>query len=200
MNTTIQQYVHNLQIDITHECNFRCPSCNRLCDKIKYGNETRMTIAEFDDVLNQAAECGICSIDIMGGEPTLNPDLFMMCEHAKQMFTKVNILSNGSNNELLAELSEKYNVNIVNKDGNNESEARLNKSQKHINIYDDRNFTLLNKLHDCYTVKKCGALAYKNTNRKIVYMFCSCTMYIAKLLGLESQYGKTTLKEALNME
>lgn len=66
----------NLQMEITLRCNAQCPSCSRHCHYGLYDESSDVTM---EQVLRfcEEVKChgGIDLISIMGGEPTVHPDL-----------------------------------------------------------------------------------------------------------------------------
>jgi radical SAM protein with 4Fe4S-binding SPASM domain len=93
-----------LQFYPTLACNERCDFCfNRNITPVK-----DVTIPEFERLLAVIGKAGIPSIDILGGEPTLHPDLLNLMDLLSNHQLKVNISSNGSDVPLLRLLSEHY--------------------------------------------------------------------------------------------
>lgn len=73
-----QRYVPNLErieIDITWECQVRCMNCDRSCRQAP--TDERMTVEQIAAFVEQSVSTGKRweRITILGGEPTLHPDL-----------------------------------------------------------------------------------------------------------------------------
>ena len=64
-----------VEIDITYRCNLRCPNCNRSCTQAPAA--TDMAVSRLADFLDASAAAGARweRIRLLGGEPTLHPDL-----------------------------------------------------------------------------------------------------------------------------
>lgn len=64
-----------IEIDITYKCNLKCQNCDRSCSQAP-SNE-RMTVEQIRKFLEDSIADNICweRINIVGGEPTLHPDL-----------------------------------------------------------------------------------------------------------------------------
>lgn len=79
-------------INITHNCNSRCITCNMW--KSKSTNE--LTTAELQDILTQLKDIGVVGVGFEGGEPLLRNDLPQIVERAHQLgFESINMMTNG---------------------------------------------------------------------------------------------------------
>jgi hypothetical protein len=69
-----------VEIDITYRCNMRCPNCNRSCTQAPAA--TDMAVSQLEAFLNASAAAGTHwdRIRLLGGEPTLHPDLPVILE------------------------------------------------------------------------------------------------------------------------
>jgi MoaA/NifB/PqqE/SkfB family radical SAM enzyme len=82
----------NARIYITELCNSRCQSCNFW--KIKY--EAQLQTKTWIGILKQIRNMGISSIEFVGGEPTLRPDLPELIKNARGLgFDSIMISTNG---------------------------------------------------------------------------------------------------------
>lgn len=63
----------------SNKCNFRCPHCYTRSGAGEFG-ETRLTLEDIRSLADQADAMGVYEIDIQGGEPLLDPDLFRILE------------------------------------------------------------------------------------------------------------------------
>jgi len=133
----------------------------------------------------------------MGGEPTLNPYVFSICAYACKNAKHVEIVSNGSNPSKLHLLKSIPKLHFKFNDG--KVGAKESKIKKHINIYDERNFTVKDDYSDCKILTEYGVNVYKH-NGIVYFAKCSCISYISRLLGLEDKYAKTDLNAALSIE
>ena len=64
-----------VEIDVTWACNLRCYNCNRSCEQAPTSD--RVTLAQIQQFVDDSAARGVRwrRIRILGGEPTLHPDL-----------------------------------------------------------------------------------------------------------------------------
>lgn len=64
-----------IELDITWACDLRCANCNRSCAQAPTGEQ--MTVAQVRDFVDQSLARGHSweRIRVLGGEPTLHPDL-----------------------------------------------------------------------------------------------------------------------------
>ncbi len=72
---------HDLvQMDITYDCNLKCRSCGRQCDQAP--STERISLQQIDRFLEQSRERNrqYIGFRVMGGEPTLHPDLIEILE------------------------------------------------------------------------------------------------------------------------
>jgi radical SAM protein with 4Fe4S-binding SPASM domain len=81
--------------------------CNRSCDfcfNRSLPAMPDMSLSDFSHMLNTLAKQSVKTLDIMGGEPTLHPDIAQFARAAGQRGLRVNISSNGTNIEMLKAL------------------------------------------------------------------------------------------------
>jgi MoaA/NifB/PqqE/SkfB family radical SAM enzyme len=82
----------NARIYITEMCNSRCLTCNFW--KIK--NEVQLDTKTWKDILQQIRSVGISSIEFVGGEPTIRPDLPDLIRNANELgYASILVSSNG---------------------------------------------------------------------------------------------------------
>jgi len=98
-----------IQFYPTIRCNLSCNFCfNKtmpFCDDI--------TIRDFKEIVKRLHNLNIDTIDIIGGEPTLHKDIISMVEYAAGMNFCLNLSSNGTNTEILGEITTRFkNVNL----------------------------------------------------------------------------------------
>jgi radical SAM protein with 4Fe4S-binding SPASM domain len=93
-----------IQLYPTTRCNQSCDFCfNRTLAKMD-----DMTFDDFKRIVGILKRLGVRTIDILGGEPTLHPDLRRIIRYSLQEGMKLNISSNGTETELLGEVRDKY--------------------------------------------------------------------------------------------
>lgn len=87
---------------------FRCNQDCTFCFNRDVSPVAEMTSDRIPDFLTILSNAGIHELDILGGEPTLYPNLFDIIDIAKQGDIKVFLSTNGSNTVMLEELSKRY--------------------------------------------------------------------------------------------
>jgi hypothetical protein len=69
---------HNIVLDVTYECNIRCPDCDRYCTDAPGGTESRMTVEQVarfvQEVIKENHHWKV--VKLSGGEPLIHPDIF----------------------------------------------------------------------------------------------------------------------------
>jgi len=80
-----------LQMELTHRCNSRCPTCGFWQEK---KHDEDMSTEECLQIIREAAKINVFRISFTGGEPLLRKDLFQLVRFAKQQGLKVNINTN----------------------------------------------------------------------------------------------------------
>jgi len=105
--TSVPDYI---QFFPTLRCNRHCGFCfNR-------GLETQgeITVDGFEKLAGKILDAGIGEIDILGGEPTLHPDIARFIDKAATLKLRLNLSTNGTNVALLEHLSGTYNRTTLN--------------------------------------------------------------------------------------
>jgi len=104
------QYV---EIDLTYRCNLRCKNCNRSCTQAP--SRTDMPVETIESFLKEsiAARIGWKRIRLLGGEPTLHPelttilDMLLAYKSRHSLHVRIVVCTNGSGkqvNEMLSRL------------------------------------------------------------------------------------------------
>lgn len=187
--------ITKVEIDITHICNCKCKSCNRLCDIPNANVDSTMTLNEIKQIADQLKRYDVKEIHVIGGEPCLNPEVYEICDHLCHEFQKSNVIifSNGTCPQTIEKLK-----NIKNLKFNVKKENTVEFYKKwHINIFDERNIVHKDDYSDCFTLKWCGINIYKQ-NGKLLFARCIDSMFITRLLGTEDKYSKSSLDELMN--
>ncbi len=81
--------------------------CNRACDfcfNRGMPDLTDMSFGDFRAMLDVLGRIGVGTLDIMGGEPTMHPDVIAFVREATARGYTVNLSSNGSNLDVLSEI------------------------------------------------------------------------------------------------
>ena len=88
--------MRNLEIHAAHACNLACESCSH------YSNHGHKGIVSLDEAREWLApwapRLAPQVFSILGGEPTIHPDLTSLCELARGMFPKatLRVVTNGA--------------------------------------------------------------------------------------------------------
>ncbi len=78
-----------LGVDVTIKCNWRCPAC------FAYLDHSEMTFELFQLCVTQAKDLGFEELYLLGGEPTLHPEIMEMLNLGCRMFDLVILVTNG---------------------------------------------------------------------------------------------------------
>src|SRR6266700_3531611 len=81
-----------LWLEVTGRCQLRCRHC--YAESGPDGNHGSMTATDWRRVLDEAAELGVNDVQLIGGEPTLHPDLPDLVRHALRLGLAVEVYSN----------------------------------------------------------------------------------------------------------
>lgn len=81
-----------LELEITGFCQLRCVHC--YAESGPHGGRGTMTTADWEKVIDQAAEIGVTMVQFIGGEPALDPDLPRLIRYALGNGLKVYVYSN----------------------------------------------------------------------------------------------------------
>lgn len=86
------EFKQTLQVFITNRCNIRCKGCF-VDEGIGLGNSD-MSIERYREILDNEPK-SIQKIVLLGGEPTIHPDLLLFCEENKKRGLDTTIYTNG---------------------------------------------------------------------------------------------------------
>lgn len=79
-------------INVTHNCNSRCITCNMWRSQ----STNELTTAELQDILTQLKDIGVVGVGFEGGEPLLRNDLPQIVGKAHQLgFESITMMTNG---------------------------------------------------------------------------------------------------------
>lgn len=90
-------------------CNFRCPYC--YAETTDYKNEMPLSLAK--KLISFAKDMGAKSVILIGGEPTLNPDLARDLKIAKKYGGKIYLDTNASNPEKIKALANDGLIDVI---------------------------------------------------------------------------------------
>jgi len=101
LHTASPQYI---QFYPTLKCNFSCSFCfNRAINPVD-----DISISDFEELISIVSDIGVKEIDMLGGEPTLHPKFNQIIDVLSRTKLRTTISTNGSNINLLKNISEKY--------------------------------------------------------------------------------------------
>ena len=93
--------LENLDYHIIDRCNLNCASCNDFCPLVKPGTGDGKSIEQItaDLTLLSKLKDEFYRLNIMGGEPTLHPQLSKILRIARSIFpnNRIRLISNGTN-------------------------------------------------------------------------------------------------------
>ncbi len=80
-------------LNVTERCNLNCPMC--YFNAVKGGKDP-LTADEINQISDRLAANGVVEVVISGGEPLIRRDIFEILEHARPLFKKIYLLTNGT--------------------------------------------------------------------------------------------------------
>jgi MoaA/NifB/PqqE/SkfB family radical SAM enzyme len=81
-----------LELEITQFCQLKCAHC--YSESGPDGGRGTMTADDWERLIDQAAALGVKTVQFIGGEPTLDPELHRLVRHALGAGVKVDIYTN----------------------------------------------------------------------------------------------------------
>jgi MoaA/NifB/PqqE/SkfB family radical SAM enzyme len=81
-----------LELEITQFCQLGCVHC--YSDSGPHSGRGAMTVADWERLIDQAAALGVETVQFIGGEPTLDPDLPHLVRYALGAGLKVDVYTN----------------------------------------------------------------------------------------------------------
>lgn len=114
-----------IEIDITYDCNLKCINCNRSCRQAP--SKESMTVGQIQKFVDESIKNNIKweRIRVLGGEPTLHPDLFkiltVLLRYKKDfsLDTNLELITNGFGErvkKVLSKIPEGVNINSSEKE------------------------------------------------------------------------------------
>ena len=198
----------NIEIDVTLECNFRCPSCNRLCDIISNNPKSVMTSLDMEKILISLKPYlfKISQINILGGEPTLNPNIFDICNFLNSNIgNNINLIltTNNSHNDIVKKIHNLYpriRIRCDDEYSNDIEYDIVNKKRpkidRHLNFLYGRCDPQHIPYNKCKIYNKCGINIFKYLGN-IKYYHCSPGKMICILLQKDYLF-KNSIEEILD--
>ncbi len=183
---------HNERIILCNNCNYNCGYCLQLSKK-HYIMDSNIAKIRIDMLKNRAKEVDSMNINLFGGEPTLNWEVFeMFLDNFKDIENvKLSTISNGSlvNRERIEKISKFKNFNFnLSMDGNETSNRlRLSKGNEKTSNITANTLDLLKQYNIDFTIRSVvgkfnldnvrdSILYFKKQEVKTLYLQCeSCT-------------------------
>ncbi len=69
-----------LELEITGKCSLRCAHC--YAESSPHGDHSVMTTSDWERVIDDARTAGVTTVQFIGGEPTMHPDLPWLVRYA----------------------------------------------------------------------------------------------------------------------
>jgi hypothetical protein len=106
--------IRALEIATTYVCNVRCANCNSLCSQAPASRDLDITTNQIKELVSDSVLIGYPWewIKLHGGQPTLHPDFFEICEVLADYKRKSNkgvklaVVSNGHEGDKLKKVEE----------------------------------------------------------------------------------------------
>lgn len=93
----IGNFIHSLEIEITTECNLRCLNCNRSCRQAP--SKENMSLEQIRKFIDESKKFNVTwdkGVSILGGEPTLHPDIDkIIIELYRGLDRQIRLFTNG---------------------------------------------------------------------------------------------------------
>ena len=98
INFIDRKELDRLEIHITDHCNLKCANCSMLSGLVKSNKNANFSITQRALINLHKYYDQIYQIDLIGGEPTLNPDLMKYCSLLRELYpkSKIFIVTNGT--------------------------------------------------------------------------------------------------------
>ena len=152
--------LNSIEIDITYDCNLKCFNCNRACSLVP--SKEAMSVKQIQKFVDESIKINRKwrKINIMGGEPTLHPnifeivDLFLSYKRRFSPQTDLVIVTNNFGtkvNDVLSKLPEGIRI----RNGNMKSRVQKFKSF-HLAPADFRKYRNVDYINGCSIPWLCG--------------------------------------------
>jgi hypothetical protein len=149
-----------IEIDITYKCNLKCSSCNRSCPQAPA--DERMTVEQIRKFVKESIGSNVRweSIAILGGEPTLHPDLLeiinILSQYKKQYSPNLElIVSTNGSGDFVKQMIDKIPKTLI-----LDNSSKEKKGIRHIAFNDAPSDHAWNVFVDysngCYVTSSCG--------------------------------------------
>jgi len=93
---------------ITNFCNQNCSFCFASAEMQNTSFAKKMSVHDYNSVLNKLSSNDVPTIKLLGGEPTLHPDFIKLISTALKKFHRVQIFTNGLMSKSMIEKLKKF--------------------------------------------------------------------------------------------
>lgn len=149
-----------IEIDINYLCNLKCANCNRSCSQAP--SSDRMTVRQIQKFIAESKKNKIQweRIRILGGEPTLHPDIFeivselLVYKRENSTNTQVVLITNGYGkkvNEILKKIPQEVEIDNTGKTSSESFFEPFNLAPK-----DDIKYKYADYTNGCWHCAGCG--------------------------------------------
>lgn len=190
-----------IDLVITLKCNGHCKCCSNLCD-INMPDSSTMTVEDVECIMEEIDrfnqindEFCVNEIRVLGGEPTMHPDLIKIIECIQKHKHVIRVMSNKSADDETYKVLEKMGVCLwftgsIGEKHNNHFmfPAELEKLGYVLNVKD------VDKMPCCY------AFSIRKVEGNIKYFFCPGDSTLAIVFGIVDQAGADNLIDAISQE
>lgn len=113
-----------LYLHLTNECNQECRYCYNQTFRTANDHKTELTLAEFEEIIQEFSDIGGESIVFTGGEPLLSPYLLKLAAQAKKIGLRTNLLTNGTlcTKENAPDICKNFDLIVVSLDSKHQEE------------------------------------------------------------------------------
>jgi len=181
---TNQNILDKIQIELTTDCNLKCYNCDRSCRQAP--SKENISLSQIKSLVDESInfEWKWNRIDIIGGEPTLHPELTEIIEEIKRykLFynrCKVRLSTNGLGSFGLSSIPKWIRVRNSSKNNVVQNHSSYNLAPLDYNIYDSEN---------CDIPWRCG-IGFSRYG----YFLCGAGAGLSRVYGFD--IGIKTLKE-----
>jgi len=118
LNNYIKKIIYNknalrtVDICLDYHCNFKCSHC--YAADFNDDRKSYLSLDEIYRVIDQCSDEGALHFNIIGGEPTLNANLFELCDYIDRKPALISLATNGSMITLeYAQKLKKHNIDVI---------------------------------------------------------------------------------------
>ena len=178
-----------LEIELTSFCNMRCDRCNRLVESAP--TQEMMTVDQIKKLVKESNELGYrwSDIRVMGGEPTLHPDIIEILQLLKSINNVglVRIITNGTGEKVQSVLEKirslPIDIPISDSSVRYSKYKRINGKLRVLDYSNMLNAPIdmnINTIYSCQIGGTCGLAL-----NRYGYTSCGCSAAIGRVANLD---------------